>query len=309
MKSPGVTLAVVSIWFAAGLQGHAQATAPAVNVQSALPAPGSLDDVLQRLEANNVVYERKVPNLYASEHVISQLQKLNVFPGSEVTETDSLFRLRRGAVKGGRVSLDEAREVRRVNGKVQTGGSASLDGPSILLGVFSSGLNLVSVRGSQCFKYVLLPARGREKNMIVIGFENKPEADYGKECPVFEKTSGRAVIDPASMHVVHLEKMTPHHELFAGTFGKWKWAADYAPVSLNGQTFYLPLSITSRADYEPPPPLAGSGSMSLPPNRGFGGTGLTGPLVWTFTATYKDFHLLTATSRLLDGDQSETPKH
>jgi hypothetical protein len=60
--------------------------------------------------------------------------------------------------------------------------------------------------------------------------------------------------------------------------GTWKWAVDYAPVELDGQTFWLPKTISSRTATNHPPTV-----------------------VWTFVANYRNYHLLAVKSKMLPG--------
>jgi hypothetical protein len=53
---------------------------------------------------------------------------------------------------------------------------------------------------------------------------------------------------------------------------------DYAPVQLDGQTFWMPAAIASTV-------TSGRGTFHA--------------IVWTFKATYRNFHKLEVTSRIL----------
>jgi hypothetical protein len=103
-------------------------------------------------------------------------------------------------------------------------------------------------------------------------------------CPGPEPQSGRAWIDPVNFHLVHIEAAVPNHVDNNGTHELWTWTADFAPVDLDGKTFWLPSTISSRAEA----------------NNGFA--------VWAFTATYTNYHRLTVKSRIIT-DPDEPPPH
>jgi hypothetical protein len=69
-----------------------------------------------------------------------------------------------------------------------------------------------------------------------------------------------------------------------GTKGKWSWAINYAPIVLNGKTFWLPTTITSST-------TTTSGRL----------------IIWTFDTKYSNYHLLTTSSKILPG-YSEVPQ-
>jgi hypothetical protein len=100
------------------------------------------------------------------------------------------------------------------------------------------------------------------------------------------------VIDPVSMQITRMELTTPHHTIFRGTWfeapvtGEWTLAIDYAPVVLGGETFWMPSTITSRA-------INGRGSFHS--------------TVWTFEATYSNYHRLEVNSRILPGSEAAAP--
>lgn len=107
------------------------------------------------------------------------------------------------------------------------------------------------------------------------------------DCFLQEESKGRAFIDPASMQITHLEIITPRHTIVAGGMfssaitGKRQLTIDYAPVSLGGEAFWLPSTI----------------SMRIASGRGFH------RIVWSFRATYRNYHRLEVTTRILPGSE------
>ena len=99
-------------------------------------------------------------------------------------------------------------------------------------------------------------------------------------------------IDPDTMQITHLELTAPHHTIIPGVItlqrvvGEWVRSVDYAPVVLDGQTFWMPATITSRA-------TSAKGTFHA--------------TVWSFRATYRNFHKLEVTSRILPAGDAPVP--
>jgi hypothetical protein len=250
------------------------------------PGPPPLEEILRRLEANLHHYDTAVPSLFCDEHAVS---KVWPGPGNEDTVTDSVFRLKRTPEANHTTTLVESREIRTVNGKPAA--SQNLDGPTLLNGAFEGGLAVVSLSQSACMHYELQPInRKRPAQPYVIRFATGLTAQNSADCVLQEQSKGRAVIDPASMQITHLELTTPRHVMAAGdvysppVLGKRVITVDYAPVPLGGETFWMPSTI------------------ALQVSRGSGTFHMT---VWSFEATYRNYHKLEVTSRIVPG--SETP--
>lgn len=244
----------------------------------------TLDEILARLDANLHHYDATVPSLFCSEHAVSQ-----VWPGaaSEDTVTDSVFRLRRTGPPGHATALEESREIQKVNGKPAT--SQKIDGPTMLSGVFEGGLAVVSGSQSACMRYELEPIR-RKAAPYVVRFSTALTPANSATCLLREESKGRALVDPASMQITHLELTTPHHVIAPGDVwsppvtGKRILSVDYAPVLLGGGTFWMAASINLQV---------------IRAGNTFHET------VWSFQATYSDYHKLEVTTRIVPG--SETP--
>jgi hypothetical protein len=107
------------------------------------------------------------------------------------------------------------------------------------------------------------------------------------DCFLQEKSKGRVVIDAASMQVKRLEIETPRHTIVEGDeypspeVSRRELTVEYAPVLLGSETFWMPSAIEMRTT---------SGS-------GFDQT------VWTFQASYRNYHRLEVKSRILDGPE------
>lgn len=245
--------------------------------------PLTLDDILPRLEDNLRQYDAKVPSLFSEEHVVS-----SIFPGptSQVTTTDSIFRLKRILNPDHTTNFSESREVKTLNG--HPADAEDITGPSIVSGAFSGGLATVSSSQKACMSYTLRPHR-QSRAPYVIHFKSLYKQNHPEHCLLQEDGSGRVIIDPVTLQIVRMELTAPEHIIFPAAkapngnnvpavIGEWILAVDYAPVLLGGQTFWLPATITSHAT-----------------------TGLGGPnaTVWTFKARYTNYHKLEVTSRIL----------
>jgi hypothetical protein len=261
-----------------------------LGVSSALRAQQAkaptLEEILERMEANLNHYDGDLPSLFCEEHAVSAME-----PGGrdDNTVTDSVFRLKRTAGPEHTTSLVESREIKSVNGKPAK--TQDLEGPSLLSGAFEGGLAVVSADQKVCMKYRLEKRkRNRADEAYVVRFATAITPENSAACLLQEKSEGRAVIDPQSMQITHLELITPHHVIVHGSpyaspvIGKRTLTVDYAPVVLGGQTFWLPSAISQRS---------------------VGGANTFHVTVWTYEASYRNCHRLEVTSRILPGGATQ----
>jgi hypothetical protein len=242
--------------------------------------PPTMDEVIQRLQKNLDRYDSGVPSFICDEHVVSR-----IVPDlhDRETVTDSVFRLKRVVNRDHTTSLEESREVKTVNGRPAK--SQEMDGPSLLNGAFEGGLAVVSVGQQSCMNYTLeRPKRNDAKAPIIVRFASVLTPKNIGGCLLHEDGKGRVLIDPATMQVTRMELTTPHHTILPGDFynsptkGEWVLSVDYAPVLLNGETFWLPATISSRATSNP---------------------GTFHATEWSFTASYRNYHKLEVTSHIV----------
>ncbi len=242
--------------------------------------PPTLEEILTRLESNLTHYDQAVPSFFCDEHAVSTVE-----PGlrNQNTVTDSVFRLKRVGHRDHSSTLDESREVKTVNGKPAT--SEEMGGPSTISGAFEGGLAVVSLSQRACMRYTL--ERGNAKKLpasYVVRFATELTPENTADCLLQEKSQGRVLIDPATLQITHLELTTPRHTIIPASYyesavvGERVLSVDYAPVGLDGQTFWMPAAITS---------------------RNTSGKGTFHSMVWSFKATYRNFHKLEVTSRIV----------
>ncbi len=240
----------------------------------------TLEEILQRLEANLNHYDTGVPSLFCDEHVISQIK-----PGQrkQDTVTDSVFHLKRTPGPDDTTSLVESRDIKNVDGTPAT--SQDMEGPILLSGVFEGGLAVVSLNQTACMNYTLQPINKNHPTApYIVRFATLLTPQNSADCLLQENSKGRVSIDPASMQITHLELTTPRHAIIPGNsytspvVGQRVLTVDYAPVLLDGESFWMPSAITSRV-------ASGSGTFHM--------------IVWSFRATYRNYHKLKVTSRIL----------
>lgn len=249
--------------------------------------PPTLNEILKRLQANLDHYDTDVPSLFCDEHVIS---KMEPGPPGQNTITDSIFRLRRTPESDHTTTLVESREIKSIDGKPAT--SQKMDGPSLLNGMFEGGLAVVSMNQTACTNYTLQRInKHHPAEPYIVRFANVLTRQNRAACFLQEESKGRAFIDPASMQIKHLEIITPRHTITIGNafpshiIGKRKLTVDYAPVLLDGKSFWMPSAITMTN-------TSGSGFHTI---------------VWSFHATYRNYHRLEVTSRILPSSAAHTP--
>jgi len=246
-----------------------------------------LNEILERLDANLNHYDKGVPSFFCDEHVISKVE-----PGlpSDNSATDSIFRVRRTASPDHTTALTESRDIKTVNGRPAT--KKDIAGPTLLDGAFEGGLAVVSLNQTACMNYTLQRAKGKSPNEpYIVRFATVLTPQNTANCLLQEKSSGSVTIDPVSMQITHVEITTPRHIIIHGNpytspvIGRRLLTADYAPVALGSETFWMPTTITMRA-------ISGSGTFH--------------PEVWSFVASYSNYHKLEVTSRILP--PGETPR-
>jgi hypothetical protein len=251
----------------------------------------TLGEILQRLNANLNHYDAVVPSFFCDEHVLSS----EVEPGErdQNTVTDSVFRIKRNANPGPghTTALVESREIKNVNGKPAT--SQEMDGPALLSGAFEGGLAVVSLEQTACMNYALQRInRDRPTEPYIVRFATVLTPQNTADCLLQENSKGRVFIDPATMQITRLELTTPRHTIIPGDsytspiVGRRVLSVDYAPVLLGGESFWMPSTITSRN-------TSGSGSFDI--------------IVWSYQATYRNYHKLEVRSRILDGSKVPLP--
>ncbi len=250
------------------------------DVQAQRAKAVSLVEVLQRLEANLKAYDAGVPSVFCDEHVVSS--RVEPRERDLHTTTDSVFRLKR-IPQGTTTTLQESREIKSVNGR--PAGSQAVGVPALLTGIFEGGLAVVSVGQTSCMNYKLEEAKG--SGDIIVRFTTLLTPSNIADCFLQEKSKGRVVIERAAMQVKRLEIETPRHTIVEGDeytsaeVGRRELTVDYAPVLLGSETFWMPSAIgmrtTSGSDFD--------------------------QTVWTFQASYRNYHRLEVKSRILDGPE------
>jgi hypothetical protein len=265
-------------------------------------ADPTLDEVLARLDQNRIAYYDSVPNFFCSEHVISEMEPGNSMRGYMRTVTDSVFRLRRTIVKHV-VNFDESRSVKAIDGRMISKEEQNLHGPSILSGVFSSGLETVSTPSKACFRYKLKTHRSHgDLDRIEVDFNDLPRHERAADCPQYEQVNGSVTVDPASMQVIRVERHVPKYELFPGVIGPWTWTAEYGQVLLGEKLFWMPVKIRSKATQDPDATVSSSGVGRRGGPVTIVGNGRT---TWTFVATYTDFHRTQVSARIVGSTVQE----
>ena len=259
-------------------------------VHAQRPAATTLDDILQKLQQNLDAYDGSIPSFFCQEHLNSIVEQVGARGSSAPnyqTLADSIFRLKREGPPGQTQELAESREIRSVNGHAPRSDD-DLNAPSMIGGVFSGGLSVVSLEQKACMRYTL--ERVRAGKPYVVRFTTVPAEERTDQCILQEDGSGRAEIDPVSMQIERLEIKVPHHAMQARTFnggrGKatlasWLVSVDYAPVVLDARTFWLPKTIHSR--------MRAQGTQ------------------WSFEAAYGHYHKLEVTTRILPAGDATPP--
>jgi hypothetical protein len=198
-----------------------------------------LDRMLSQIEANTAQYNVSVPSFVCKEHVVSQ----EVHEGKIKHETtvDAVFSVTRSTAKAN--TLEESREVKLVDGKPASGKKVTM--PLSFSGGFSGALNkFLSSDHRLCFSYAADASTPSPDGTAGFTFVANPASANDPACAGIQPgTSGKFTVDTA-MQVTHIERTVQNpvgkDQTVLGTA-----AVDYAPVVLNGKSFWLPTTITA----------------------------------------------------------------
>ena len=154
-------------------------------------------------------------------------------------------------------------------------------------------LTVVSLNQTVCMNYDLqrIDAK-RPGEPYVVRFATVLMPQNRAKCLLKENSKGRAVIDPGSMQITHLELITPRYAIIPGNpyrspiVGERVITVDYAPVLLGSETFWMPTTISMRAT---------SGARTFH------------AIVWSFRASYRDYHKLEVRSRVVPVGEVPAP--
>jgi len=249
------------------------------------PDQPDLNEVLQRLKENLSHYDKSVPSFFCDEHVVSEVEP--DFRDRNVV-TDSVFRVKRVYDLDHTTTFAESRDIKSINGKPPASQDQDINGPLLLQGVFEGGLAVVSPSQTGCMNYQLERPK-RPTDPYVIRFATAFSGPAPESCLLQEKSKGRALIDPESMQIIRLEITTPRHTIIPGyvpIIGRRVLTVDYAPIQLGGETIWMPSDITMSA-------ISGSGTFH--------------ESVWSFKASYRNYHKVEVTSRIHSGSEIPIP--
>jgi len=236
--------------------------------------PLSLDQLLSQIEVNTERYSATVPSFICNEHVLSQ----EVHEGKIKRETtvDAVFSVTRSTAKAN--TLEESREIKLIDGKPAA--SKKMTMPLSFSGGFSGALyKFLSSDHRSCFEYAADASTQPPKGTAAFTFVTKPTAAKDTSCKSIQPgTTGKFTVDTTSMQVTHIERTVQNpvgkDQTVLGTA-----AVDYAPVVLNGKSFWLPTTITAFTTE----------------------TSKTNSV--RFAARYNDYHRFAATATILPADK------
>lgn len=230
----------------------------------------SLDQLLARVEANTEQYKAAVPSFVCDERIVSQELHAGVL--KHETTVDAVFRVTRSSAPT--TALEESREVKAIDGKPS--GSKKISMPISFTGGFSGALaKYLSAERRQCFNYQPDRSIPERPGTAAFTFTAKDTILNQPACVSIQPgTAGKFTVDSATMQVTHIERTVAHpvgkDHTVLGTA-----SVDFAPIALNGVTFWLPTTITA-------------GTSESPRTHAF-----------RFTAHYSNYHRFSATSTIL----------
>jgi hypothetical protein len=204
-----------------------------------------LDQILPRVQDHVKEFELSLPDFICDEKITSR----ELMGGKTIHETDidSTFRGTQNKDEKDK-PFTEWRDIQTIDGRPAPKGQ-QLTGPFFFGGGFSSTLDAIfSLKNAQYFNYkVIGTERVDAKPTVVIRFETKKGQSallhremWGSQYIL--KGIGKAWIDLSSMNVLRLELQYLDPPAPEGVLSV---AIDYAPVEINGKTFWMPRTVTA----------------------------------------------------------------
>ena len=239
------------------------------------PRP-TLDQILSRVEANTEQYKSTVPSFFCDEHITSQ--ELHNSKLKHETTAEALFRVIRST--SSKDMLEESREVKTINDKPSS--SKKLNMPISFSGVFSGALaKFLSVDRRECFDYQIDPSPASPGTEAFTFIAREATAKQPACVSIQPGTTGKFMVDSTSIQVIHIERAVPHpvgkDQTVLGTA-----SVDFAPVTLNGTSFWLPSTVIAF-------------TTETPKTNAF-----------RFTAKYSNYHRFAASSTILPATSDST---
>jgi hypothetical protein len=217
----------------------------ALPVTSSTKDVPNLKQVLERVQDHVSEFEHGLPDFICDETITSR----ELWGGKVKHETivDSAFMGRQTQVESGR-PFTESRDIRTINGRPAPQGQ-ELKAPFLFEGGFSSTLVEIFAReNAPYFNYSLSGTELLEgQTALVIKFETRNRQKKLLYRDLFGQRSylngrGKAWIDPESMNVIRLEL---HYLDPPAGEGELQVSIDYAAVTINDKTFWMPRLVTA----------------------------------------------------------------
>lgn len=202
-----------------------------------------LEQILPRVQEHVSVFEHSLPDFICDETIISrELMRGRVH---QQTVIASAFRGMQHKEEGR--AFTESRKIQTIDGKPAPP-DQPLKGPFFFGGGFSSVLDeIFSPENAQYFNFKM---EGKQKlkgkAAWVISLETKKGQKeilyreiFGSKTAI--KGNGKAWIDPETLNAMRIE-FEYQNPLFEGDL---EVSVDYAPAEINGQTFWMPKTVTA----------------------------------------------------------------
>ncbi len=200
-----------------------------------------LEQVLPRVQESVNEFEFLLPDFICYERITSR----------ELIGTKLIKQISVGSAFSGSQRKDEkgkpfieSREIKIFDGR-EAGQKQKLDIPFFFGGGFSSVLDMTfAARNVPYHNYKVIRLEQIDgRPLLVIEFATKPDQAglyFEFQGTLLDKGAGKAWIDPESMHVVRIERRflnvpSPVNALSV--------SIDYAPVVINGKTFWMPKTV------------------------------------------------------------------
>src|SRR4051812_4211912 len=205
-------------------------------------SPRRLDAVIESVSRNVKEFQELLPDFVCNETITSASYKSGKV--RKLTKVDSIFTAVQKPDPGTgrqRAAFTESRDITAIDGKPVRRGTQMPRLPVQFTGGFSSVLTMTFSPENLQFHHYELDARPDDAGRLVVRFATKEDQKklrtFFDDEILIDKDTGKALIDPSAMQLIHLER-----EFFRlpRRLKRLSNAVDYAPVSIDDRQFWLP---------------------------------------------------------------------
>jgi hypothetical protein len=240
--------------------------------EAQMATDATIEQVLDRLMQNDAAYRANQPSFSVHESIVSRYDEVVLF-GHSVDKAEATVRMGPQTLGG---PFKESRQITMFNGRPVKG-----EQPHLIFDFtddFADFANaFFSAKHRRCYNFMLEP-KVTNNGPWQVDVSVSPAAAGVTDCVfALDGLTAMVRVDPVTYQIIHLECKSPaalavpiHRPLFV--------SADYAPVRVGEETFWLPTNVIAK------------GSIGKTPYK--------------WVSHYSDYHRYTSSVTILPADSS-----